>query len=85
MVNIDIPVKDYNTLLQRTGLKDSDVLCCYVIGSRAYGNATQSSDVDLMLVCNSTALKEWSNFDWYKERGSYPGRNLCAFHPKPTP
>jgi len=41
---------DYKELLKRTGLEDNQVLSAYMYGSRVYGNYTDKSDWDFILV-----------------------------------
>lgn len=48
----------YEELLTRTGLKDSEVVCAYMYGSRVYGNARKNSDWDFIVVLGSRKQKE---------------------------
>ncbi|CAG7581669.1 MAG: gp109 [uncultured marine phage] len=52
---------DYNEVLNRANLKDSDVICAYQYGSRVYGNITKHSDWDFIFVMKEKPNEQFSD------------------------
>lgn len=52
---------NYEDVLLRTGLKDSDVINAYVYGSRVYRNAGKHSDYDYIFVVKKVQNEQYSD------------------------
>lgn len=52
---------NYEEILKRTGLSDSDVLSVYSYGSRVYGNSRKESDYDFIIIVKDKNTEQFSD------------------------
>jgi Polymerase beta, Nucleotidyltransferase len=52
---------NYEEILKRAGLKDSDVVNCYLYGSRVYGNYRKDSDYDFIVIVKNKTVDQFSD------------------------
>lgn len=52
---------DYQELIQRAKLLDSNVVCAYSYGSRVYGNYHKNSDYDFIIILKNKTTEQFSD------------------------
>jgi len=52
---------NYQELLNRIGLSDSEVVSCYQYGSRVYGNSRKESDYDFIVIVKNKTTDQFSD------------------------
>jgi len=52
---------NYQEILNRTGLNDSEVVSCYQYGSRVYGNSRKDSDYDFIVIVKNKTTDQFSD------------------------
>lgn len=52
---------NYEEVLKRTGLNNSDILNCFQYGSRVYGNSRKDSDYDFIMIVKNKNTDQFSD------------------------